>query len=153
MNESMRAFLAEASENDDLKRRLAEAFDGGTENPGEKVAAIAREAGFDLNAEDMEKLHCEGAENAEELDEKELAQVAGGGASGGGERGHKSKSACSCSFGGEGQAPHHDVTEGCFCQMSGSGKCVIERSFGTDTLNCTCFFYGDGTSVRDLKKE
>ena len=71
MNENLKKFLEEASNNEELKARLAALTD--KETAVEKAVEIAKEYGFALTAEDFQP--ADGAE----LSLDELDQVAGGG--------------------------------------------------------------------------
>ena len=70
MNENMKKFLEEASNNEELKARLAALTD--KETAVEKAVEIAKEYGFTLTAEDFQP--ADGAE----LSLDELEHVAGG---------------------------------------------------------------------------
>ena len=70
MNENLKKFLEEASENEELKAKLAALTD--KETTVEKVIELAKEYGFTLTAEDFQP--AEGAE----LSLDELDSVAGG---------------------------------------------------------------------------
>ena len=126
MNEQVKAFLAKASEDEVLKVKLDALADLPKDEVAEKVAAVAREAGFDLAAEDFHPASAE-------LDASELDAVAGGthacwcdwsGWGAGGDGGD----VCSCSASGSGQYEGGRQPEGsawltrCFCSMDGGGE-------------------------------
>lgn len=146
MNENLKAFLDKASEDDELKNRLAEVVGQGIEASSEAVAAIAREAGFDVNADDVKELYGMGGE---ELDEEELAQIAAAGASGGDTAPSEwTRSVCQCVVGGHGSKDDlQGVKEPCYCIQYGEGYDEYHYCNGRpEIVNCKCFHVGNGTA-------
>ena len=146
MNESLKAFLSRASEDDELKKRIGEAMDKDVETSSEAVAALAREAGFDMSAEDVREL-CRGGR--EEIDEEELSQVVGGGGSGTGQVVYKDY--CWCVFEGEGEFRGNSYKH-CTCSWDGTGETtgihrLVPDGRGSGEVHCDCYVYGSGDAV------
>lgn len=151
MNENLKAFFRKASEDDELKSRLADAVGQGIEAGNEAIVAIAREAGFDVGIDDMRELQ----DMSEELDEEELAQVSAAGSSGGGiAPGTYTKTPCTCYTYGSGRKSAWKTSWKvlpCECYIYGEGHDSpyydTEENPCYGDLDCTCFHVGVGKAT------
>ena len=112
MTDNMKNFLEEASKDQEFIEKLKKA------KTPEAVIAMAKEKGFALTAEDLNKKAPSG-----ELSDDELEAVAGG-------------RRCACFLGGGGTADYKEKT--CACVAGGGGEWEDGR------CRCACVVFGSG---------
>ena len=117
MTDKMKSYLEAATRDKEHLEKLK------TAKNTEEIAALAKEKGFDLSAEDLTP----DTENRQ-LSEDELAAVAGGGV-------------CGCYFVGAGMAGTKD--EDCRCPVGGAGSYWDNDTQG---VRCACVTIGYGVS-------
>lgn len=124
MTDQVKEFMIKASEDKDLSSKLEQLKDEkDRERMFARAAEIAREAGFNVSAEDFRIT--EG-----EMNDKEMSEVAGG------------WQKCYCVEGGGGKADSDGKV--CACVLSGWG----ERK-DNNNLRCECFNFGYGDNSNE----
>lgn len=141
MVEQLKAFIRQASENEELAARVKQVAEiDDVQGRYEALAQIAQDAGFEVTAGDFEAASSpDSGDQTGELDESELAAVVGG----------MANNECSCLFGGGGDFSHEGLYEHCACPVCGEGTGWFCSNDGSSRskdgeFHCFCILGGGG---------